>query len=69
MIPLAKSSKEEYSVQVLDLKKVILTHETKTQPLKMIILILSMETHNSQVTQFNFLANVKKFFINPAKNV
>ena len=36
---------------------------------KMIILMITMETQYSQVSHWNFQANVNKIFIDPAKNV
>ena len=64
---LAKSSKERNQFKFLVEKKVSLTHEAKSQPLKMMIYILSIKTHYSQDSQLEFRANVNKIFMNPAK--
>ena len=47
--------------------RVLLTQEAKSQPLKMFILILSIETHYSQISQLVFQANFHKIFMIPAE--
>ena len=64
---MAKSSKERNQFKFLVEKKVSLTHKAKSQPLKMMINILSIKTHYSQDSQLEFRANVNKIFMNPAK--